>query len=218
MATHHMPADLQRRLADSLFAAHKLQTLDGEDLDVWQYSDYKAHLHGAPVRSELVVPREVSAYPLVSRSFHAAFVQWKHTELCRATVGLVFRATGLAMRMCVRSAYPPQGVPPCSKLELVVSVHDQEVLTLRFVRRGKLRKHSLNAVVRMEGRLCSRRGWSKETAKAGWAAGYIAPQGDGPFDDVEAWAHRQEGALRRWLRSELRIPMSYFREYALKWT
>ena len=217
MSTNHMPPDLQRVLAGSLFAGHKLQTLDGEDLDVWHYSDYKAHLHRAPLRSELVVPTELSPYPLVSRSFHAAFAQWKHVEVWRATVGLVWRACDLAMRMCARSAYPPQGVPSCSKLELVLCLHDHELVTLRFVRRGKFRKHSLNAVVRMEGRLCSRRGWTKETAKAGWSVGYIAPQGEESEDEVEVWERTQEGALRRWLRSELRIPVSYFREYALKW-
>ena len=89
MSTTHMPPDLQRVLAGSLFAGHKLQTLDGEDLDVWHYSDYNAHLRRGPLRSELVVPTELSAYPLVSRSFHAAFAQWKHMEVWRATVGLV---------------------------------------------------------------------------------------------------------------------------------
>jgi hypothetical protein len=217
MSTNHMPPDLQRVLAGSLFAPHKLQTLYGEDLDVGHYSDYKAHLRPAPLRSDLLIPTQLSPYPLVSRSFHAAFAHWKHVELCRATVGLVFRATRLAMGMCARSAYPPQGVPSSSKLELVLCLHDHELLTLRFVRRGKFRKHYLNAVVRMEGRLCSRLGWTQETAKAAWAVGYIAPQGDGPWDEVEAWEHAQDWALKCWLRRELRIPVSYFNEYVRKW-
>ena len=152
----------------------------------------------AHMRCALLIPPH--RYSLVSSTFHAAFVHWKQSELLRASDALVTHAVNGALRMCSRYAYPAQGVPCSSFLDVSLCLKNDELLAVRCVRDGKLRKHCLKTTLRKAGRLSS---CCAHPPQAAWAVGWEGHEAD---DEVEAWEHSQRVGLTDWLCTELKKP------------
>jgi hypothetical protein len=176
-----MTIDVQLLLTTMLFTKGGLRYTWTRDGDY----DYDAH-----ARCALLIPAHLTAYSRVSSTFRSAFVRWKQTELLHGSHALVTHAVNCALRMCTRCTYPPEGVPWSSFLDFSLCLHNHELLAVRCVRDGKLRKHSLNPVVRKPGHQSST--WTTLTPKESWVLHWMSEEA---YHDLELWQYSQRVAL-----------------------
>ncbi len=132
-----MNPDVQRLLASWLFADLKLLAVNSS-LDTGytrNRTDYSTHLGGPPLRTDLCLPpHTLTTYAHVRPVWKLAFAKWKQSELARATDDFQHHTVDLVIRIFSRVAYPAQGFPWSSTLELVLSLDSRELLALLFVR------------------------------------------------------------------------------------
>jgi hypothetical protein len=165
-------------------------------------NDFKAHLDGVPARTDLRLPAHALACAYLGRTWRVAFDAWKQREVGRATEAFHYRAAKLALWMCGRCAYGIcDGVPPKSCLDMVLSLHGQDLRELRFVRfrKGDKTQHLLEAFRRRIGPF-STPTYKMEVTTDCWVPNYemTMPR----MDAVELWETSQVEALVVWLGNE----------------
>ena len=194
-----MADDVQLLVTHSLFAPggmHYIWTrIGGYDYD-------------ANACCDLVIPPRTAACARVSTTFRDAFRRWKQAQVLCASHALVTQAVNCALRLCTRLTYPPQGVPWSSFIDFSLCLDTHELLAVRCRRDGKLRKHSLNAVVRKPGLQSST--WHTLTPQVAWVLSQLSKEAQ---HDLELWQIAQRVDLAYWLRAELDLSPFTFPQY-----
>ena len=196
----HMIADVQRLLAEWLFATHVLETW-------WSSRQYVS-----PVNEELWIDcfleSKTAVLALVGKGWHEEFAKWKEKEVARVTAEMWRWSVPLVVSMCTVRGYRPESVaalertqlmfvPDRSELKVELWVQEREVVAGLFVRKGQLREHRFKAMVCTPQ--MSSTWWRRETAADAWECGLDTIE---QVEAVLAWKDEMGESLGSWVRAQ----------------
>ena len=194
-----MIGDVQRVLAERLFAAH--------ELDVWWPAGEYVPPAGQALEVTCYLQKRTTVLAVVGKNWLAEFAKWKAREVARVT-GLMWGwAVPRAVGMCTVRGYRPERVvawarggmhfvPKRTELRVELLVQDVAVVSGVFVRKGRMRVHRLKAQVYAGP--ASSRWWRRELAADAWEC----EQSEERAEAVETWKEELGEELGAWCRAQ----------------
>jgi hypothetical protein len=189
-----MIVDMQRFLAERMFATHELETF-------WPWRYYPD-----PVDLVLAVHANVSkktaVLALVGKEWQLEFVKWKRKQLAIVANAMWCWTVPDVVRMYTLYGYDRrrvERVPKRSSVRMELWEGKREALVGLFVREGQSHEHQFKASVSIP--LRSSTWWRREIPADAWLFKHECPTEE-RMDAVLDWKDELGAALEDWLHSE----------------